>query len=401
MKIGMVLDKIFPPDIRVENEATSLAENGFEVYLLCLDYNNTLPGEEVYNGFNIIRLRVSKKWIFRGRALINTPFNFYTYYWAEKIKNFIDTYKINILHVHDLYLLGAAFLANRKYKIPIVADLHENYVEGLKNYQFANTFPGNILISKSRWAKKEVEWCHRADFIITVIEEAVERYSSLGVPRDKIAVVANYVNQDQFLNAKDDPEIVNRFKDYFSAIYIGGFDAHRGLESVINAVPEIVKKIPHFKLILVGQGRNYNNLVRLSEKYKIKDYISFEGFQLPDKLPSYIKASTICLIPHLKTVHTDNTIPHKLFQYMLLGKPVISSDCNPIVRIVREAEAGLIYKSGNQTELAEQIVYLAKNKTKIKQMGDMGQLAVKNNYNWGNAAKNLIGLYSKFEKTVT
>lgn len=398
MKIGMVLDKIFPPDIRVENEAISLAENGFEVYLLCLDYNNTLPGEEVYNGFNIIRLRVSKKWIYRGRALINTPFNFYTYYWAEKIKNFISTYKIDTLHIHDLYLLGAAFLANQKYKIPIVADLHENYVEGLKIYQFANTFPGNILISKSRWAKKEVEWCHRADFIITVIEEAVERYSNLGVPRDKITVVANYVNQDQFLDAKDDPEILYRFKDYFSAIYIGSFDTHRGLESVINAVPEIVKKVPQFKLILVGQGRNYKNLVRLTKKYNIEDYVSFEGFQPPDKLPSYIKASTVCLIPHLKTVHTDNTIPHKLFHYMLLGKPVISSDCNPIVRILNQAQAGLIYRSDHPEELARKMVQLFNQPGLLQRMGQNGKEAVLNHYNWNTTSKNLINLYKIIEK---
>jgi len=46
MRIGMILDKIFPPDPRVENEAVSLVENGFEVYLFCLKYDyNQLEDE--------------------------------------------------------------------------------------------------------------------------------------------------------------------------------------------------------------------------------------------------------------------------------------------------------------------------------------------------------------------
>jgi hypothetical protein len=39
MKIGMILDKTFPPDPRVENEAISLIKSGNEVYLFCLSYN--------------------------------------------------------------------------------------------------------------------------------------------------------------------------------------------------------------------------------------------------------------------------------------------------------------------------------------------------------------------------
>lgn len=46
MRIGMILDKIFPPDPRVENEAISLIENGHEVYLFCLKYNKKEKDEK-------------------------------------------------------------------------------------------------------------------------------------------------------------------------------------------------------------------------------------------------------------------------------------------------------------------------------------------------------------------
>ena len=42
MRIGMILDKTFPPDPRVENEAISLIEKGNEVFLFCLKYDQNM-----------------------------------------------------------------------------------------------------------------------------------------------------------------------------------------------------------------------------------------------------------------------------------------------------------------------------------------------------------------------
>ncbi|MBC8312930.1 MAG: glycosyltransferase family 4 protein [Candidatus Cloacimonetes bacterium] len=395
----MILDLDFPPDMRVENEATALIQNDYEVFLLCLDYDNSLPKKEIYKGVHLNRIYKMKKWANRGRGLINTPFNYYTYFWAKHIINFVNEYDINVLHIHDLYMLGAGFIAKKKLKkkIKIVGDLHENYVEGLKHYRFANSFPGNILISIPKWKRKEIEWCNKADYLITVIDEAVGRYKSLGIPEEKITVVANYVNQDEFLKVKDNNKILNKFKSKFIITYIGGFDIHRGIESVVKAMPEVIKECPDSKLILVGKGKNFKELIKLSQNLKVEKYISFEGWQPPYNLPSYIKASNVCLIPHLKTVHTDNTIPHKLFHYMLLEKPVVATNCNPIERIVNETKCGLIYKSGDVKDFADKVIKLYKNEKLRKEMSENGKKAVVEKYNWENTSKNLIELYEKIE----
>jgi hypothetical protein len=60
-----------------------------------------------------------------------------------------------------------------------------------------------------------------------------------------------------------------------------------------------------------------------------------------------LSKSDAAIIPHLRTENNDATYPHKLFQYMYLEIPVISSDCVPLKRILSEAEAGFIYKSNS------------------------------------------------------
>lgn len=397
MKIGMILDKEFYGDLRVENEVQALSKAGHKVFVYCFSFNGNAKVDD-FNGAKIIHIPVSKKFIYKLRGLINTAFNFYPYYVVNLIKKYLIQHKIDVLHIHDLYLFEIGIILKRKYpKLILVGDLHENYVEGLKHYKFSNTFPGKYLISIKKWEKKEIEWCNKYDYLITVIEEAVDRYASLGIPKNKFSVVSNYVNLNSFNVAEFDETILTKFDKYKTLIYVGGFDIHRGLESVINAVPLMIKKISEFKLVLVGDGANLNSLKELSQKLKIENYISFEGWQHHLKLPSYIKAANVCLIPHLKTQHTDNTIPHKLFHYMLLKKPVLASNCKPIERILKDANAGEIYKSSDSNDLAEKTITIFNNENLLKQYGENGYKAVIEKYNWNETSKNLINLYKKVQ----
>lgn len=399
MNIGMVLDNEFTGDLRVENEVMALRKAGFNVTVLCLNFG-TKPGYEEFYGARIVSMRQSENKIKKLRALTNTVLNLYPGFWSKLLLSFIDKYKIDVLHVHDLYMFGSAFLArkkcNRSFKI--VGDLHENYVEGLKHYRFSTTFPGNILISIPKWERTEIMWINKLDYAITVIEEAVERYKSIGIDQSKFSVVPNYLNIDSFDKHKVDEDIIKKYSEHFVLIYIGAFDTHRGIESVIEALPILNKSIHNLKLVLVGDGQNMNQLQNLAEQKHAADLIDWEGWQPPSRLSSYAKASNICLIPHLKTVHTDNTIPHKLFQYMFMKRPVVASDCNPLLRIINETNSGLIYQSNNPEDLADKIFRLYHHPGLRDEMGVNGNKAVIEKYNWNAASRNLVELYKSIVK---
>ncbi len=396
----MILDNEFTGDMRVENEVISLTEAGFQVFVLCFNYGKK-ESYETFHGAHIIRIKINPFIKNKMKGLANTTFKFYRQYWSKKIIQFVEQNNIDVLHVHDLYLLGGAFKATKKIKnnIPIVSDLHENYPEALKYYKFSNTFPGNLLISIPKWERTEIEWVNQADYVITVIEEAVERYEQLGVDTSKISVVANYVNRVEFSNDVIDKEIEKKYNGNFTMLYVGGFDTHRGLESVLKSLPLLKYEIPNVKLILVGKGRNEDDLRQLAIELGVVENVDFEGWQLPEKLPSYIRSSNVCLIPHLKTGHTDNTIPHKLFQYMFLQKPVISTDCKPLKRIINSSKAGIIYSSDNEIELASAVKFLYDNPEDAAIMGRNGLKAVNETYNWKHTAKNLIKLYKQIEES--
>lgn len=389
--ILMVLDQDFPPDPRVENEALSLLDAGFEVTVLSIAPDER-AAVEMYQGIRIIRDRLPKSMRNKMRGLAGT-FPFYTWYLTKRIRQVYKRYPFDALHMHDLYLFGSGLRVGKALGKPVIGDLHENWVEALKHYAWSTRFPGNLVVSIPRWEHLEKKWVHAVDQLIVVIEEAAERNRALGVPDTRITTVPNTIKRDAFDAYPRDEALIQRVESPLTITYTGGMDIHRGLASVIKAMPKVLAEQPLARLILVGDGRIKPELERLAQELGIADHVWFEGWQPQALLKSYILGSDICLVPHLKTVHTDATIPHKLFHYMYYEKPVIVSNCRPLKRIVEAEEAGLVYTAGDAISLAGAIAKLSRSVADRLEMGQKGKAAVLERYNWDATVQGLIGVY--------
>jgi len=389
--ILMVLDHPFPHDLRVENEAFALIKEGFLVTVLSISPDKR-PLRESYKGIDIIRYHIGAQWQKKLRAVI-PQFPLYGYIIQKAIYQAFKSEKFDYLHMHDLYLFGAGLKAKETLHIPVIGDLHENYVDALQHYQFTQRFPMKYIFDLNKWRHLEKKWIIDADKIIVVIEEAFDRIRSLSVDKNNIIIVPNTINIDEFDEYDINESIVQRHKDKFKITYTGGIDLHRGIDTIIKAIPHIKDKIREVLLILVGDGIIKNDLKKLAKRLGVSEHIKFEGWQPQDLIKSYIQNSDICIIPHRQTTHTNATIPHKLFHYMYMKKPVIVSNCKPLERIVTETNAGLVHKSDDPGSMSEKVIQLYSNKSARLRMGINGYNAVMNKYNWNVSSKSLINLY--------
>lgn len=390
-RILMVLDHPFPPDIRVENEALSLIEAGFEVALLAVAPDNR-PARDTHRGIRLFRDRIHKEARNKMRGLAGTV-PLLTWYLGRQIRQVYRDYRFDALHVHDLYLFGGGLRAGRRLGVPVVGDLHENWVEALKHYAWSTRFPGKLFISIPHWERLEKQWVNTVDRLVVVIEEAAERNLTLGVDPNKITIVPNTVNRSDFEGYEVEPDLVKALQSDLTITYTGAFDVHRGLASVLGAMPRVLAVHPGATLVLVGDGRIRPELEALAGQLGIADHVRFEGWQPQARLKSYLLGSDVCLVPHLKTAHTDATIPHKLFHYMYLGKPVVVTDCRPLRRIVEQAQAGLVYPSGDADALAEALLTLAADADAAHAMARRGRAAVLERYHWDATVQGLVEMY--------
>ncbi|MFC2109924.1 glycosyltransferase family 4 protein [Bacteroidota bacterium] len=392
MRIGMILDAVFPPDPRVENEAATLIEAGHQVFLFCLSYGKNNQ-DAIYEGIQVKRY-TSNKLLYKFSALAYT-FPLYSFFLSKKIKHFIHEHKIEVVHVHDLQIAGAVEKATYNSDLKIILDLHENRPEIMKFYGHLQKGLGKLLIKPSKWKKKEEYFVRKFDTAIVVTEEAKKELEErCGVQASKIVVVPNTVRKSFYENSTFDKQILNRYKNGLTLLYIGDTALRRGLELVIEAVGLVKDKLPTIKLIIVGTSKSDIVLKEKVKKMNIEGWVDFVGWQEPKLFPTYIESATICISPLHRNPHHDTTYANKLFQYMSFGKALLVSDATSQKNLINTVGAGLVHKDRNVNDFVEKLLVLANDEALRMEMGIKGKDFIENEFCWEKASRNLVDLYS-------
>ena len=313
----------FPLVIRVEKETRALLAAGHQVIVVCENRKGG-PSREELDGVQILRLPRLSSWVRRAnRAQLFVMLR--SHLWERAITKLVQMEQPEVLHVHDLAFVGPGLRIARESDLPLVADLHENYPALLQiRYSGKKRNPvDRFIFNPKRFARYETRVLPRCDNVIVVVEEAAERVKKLGVRAEKIVVVGNTEDIDTIgLVNEHDLELPS---SDMLLLYVGGFGRHRGLDVVIEAMPKILEQIPSALFVVVGDGADRSSLEQLAQRLESAHAVRFEGRQPFSKVHAYIAPSDVCLVPHVANPHTNATMPHKLFQYMHLKKPVIVS----------------------------------------------------------------------------
>ena len=289
MKILMLLESFFPPDIRVEKEARTLLKAGHEVFLLSRGRNSMLD-EEFVGGIRVIRKKPPENFSERAwnyfwlQVFLIHPF------WMNALEDAVKQHKVEAVHVHDLPLVNTGLKIARRFNIPLIADLHENYPEALTQYRMRIKPTQRILNLASplwRWRSLEKSCVQQADRVITVVDEAKQHYvSDCGIPLEKVTTVMNTEDLDYFYSLPIKEGIVKKYRPYFTICYVGGFGHHRGIQTAISAMPGISQEIPSARLLLVGSGNIEMDLKELAKEKRVEEAVEFTGWQPFSLVPS-------------------------------------------------------------------------------------------------------------------
>lgn len=398
----MLLNAPYPADIRVKKETSALVAVGFEIWLLCLRRNGE-KYEEDFEGIHIQRIDAgkTKQQLAFWDVIMSITFTHPLFKKSAK-KIIIDEY-INIIHVHDLPLVGTALSLKKQKNIKVIGDFHENYPEAMALWfgwkkNIIVRLKNILFMNKKRWSKWESKAVNVCDQLISIIDEQkgflLKKYPKL--PENKITVITN-TEWKSFRNQSVDDSVYSSLKGKFIVAYTGGLGAVRGIDIAVRGM-SFLKTKTEIVLVIVGGGSS-DFIVQLKEiirKSDVERNVILMGHQPFEKVFSYMSLASINIIPHQKNLQNDNGIPHKLFQNMLTGNPVVVSSCNGLKRIITETKAGLVFEAGDPKDFADKIELLYNNKDMRDEIGKNGLKAtLEGTYNWETTSKELVNLYHR------
>ena len=389
----MILDDVFPPDPRVENEAITLINGGYEVFLFCL-HNGNQKTNELINGIKIRRYKFSKLTYKLSALSYDLPF--YKMIMRPKINHFIKKNNIDFLHIHDIRIAETVFQVNKKYKLKVVLDLHDNIPENMRFYPHLRKFPGKYIISPKKWKIKESEFIIKADKIITVSPNfAKDIIEENNIEKEKMILVPNTVRKSFFKEAIYSKVIEEKYSNKFVVLYLGDTNIRRGLLTAIRATELLSKRIVNFKLVIVGQNTTDSILKEETKKLNLESFIDFEGWQDVSLFPSYIVASNICISPLYRSIQHDVAYANKIFQYMSLGKPILVSNATAQKEIVERINSGLVHQEKNKDDFSSKVLELYQNEEKAEELGNNGKQFIENEFSWEVTSQALVKLYNE------
>ncbi|MGB9589198.1 MAG: glycosyltransferase family 4 protein, partial [Armatimonadota bacterium] len=341
MNVGMVLVAGFPYDIRVAKEADALIQGGHDVFLLCIQRSASEPSRENINGIRVQRFCLRSSKLQHAAGMLGWLVHRVGYtnpLWQAELSRFVERNRIDVLHLHDLQLARDVRFVARRMGIHYILDLHENYpysIARTKKEALPWWIPGSMY-DLDRWLRYEAIECYHAHRIVVVCREMGERLVQRhGIPTEKVHIVENTVDLDGFDELPLHEDILQRFQGRYVIGYVGSCSLHRGVDTIIRAIPLVSQRIPNVLLLVVGDGPGLQEWKKLSTNLGVyPQQVAFEGYQPFSKVRSFIMASSVCTVPHEADDQNNNGVPHKLYQYMACARPVLVSDCRSLKRIV-------------------------------------------------------------------
>jgi glycosyltransferase involved in cell wall biosynthesis len=125
-----------------------------------------------------------------------------------------------------------------------------------------------------------------------------------------------------------------------------------GLKEVEIALSKLDDK--NIKLLIVGDGDAFNALQMIREQYGLHDNVIMTGKQPFEDIPKFIASADICILPAYNNEIMKDIVPIKMYEYLAMGKPVITTKLLGIMKEFGEGH-GVIYVDKTEDVLKKAI----------------------------------------------
>ena len=235
----------------------------------------------------------------------------------------------------------------------------------------------------------EQKTLRQADRVLTINDKLKDYVIKAGASPRVTHVIRAGIDTELF---KPSASIGNLRKQYglketdIVLFFMGWLYHFSGLKEVAQELAKETNK--NLKLLIVGEGDAFEDLKQIRNKYNLQDKIILAGQRPYTEMPSFIAASDICLLPAYPWEKVmQDIVPIKLYEYMAMKKPVISTKLSGVMREFGE-DNGVVY-----VDEPADAIDKAKSLVKDGKIGKLGARAREfvQKYSWD-------GITDEFEK---
>jgi len=233
---------------------------------------------------------------------------------------------------------------------------------------------GRIIAAVNRFSMR---W---ADKLIA-ISEGVRNYllDVEGVPPQKVAVVRNGIQLEQFVSSADDTKRARQRigipEEAFVIGTVAVLNPRKGLVHLVRAARRIVSKVPQAYFLLVGDGPQEAELRQLVASLGLERRVLLCGEVRHPDVVWLMRAMDVFVLPSL-----IDGLGMAVLEAQALERPCVVTSIPGLNEAVAPGQTAIVVPPGDDSALAEAIFSLLADGQKRKIMGSAARLFVEEHY---------------------
>ena len=309
----------------------------------------------------------------------------------RKVKQLMAAEGVDLVHAHGTRASSNTLWAARRLGIPLVYTVH--------GWSFHDDQP--FLVRKLRiWGERWIT----ARSALNIAVSASNRQSGVdSIPGFRAVVVNNGIDQRKFSPARTFKDIrgeLNIPGDVVLLLFLARFTAHKQPLTLIRAFHEAVgkmagtvgemagvEKMPGLQLLMVGEGDEKEEGMRLVGELGLEGLVHFSPFR--QDVPDVLAACDIYVLPSLW-----EGLPIGLLEAMAMGRAVIGTKVDGTREVLRDGENGLMVAPGDIGALAAAMLRLAGDGELRESMGARAVETVRDRFNAAVMTKEIENIYN-------
>ncbi len=370
-KILFVRTNAINPDPRIEKEIGFLLDL-YHIEVLAWDRENEYDKFEKRNGYTIIRCHTGDNYGAGIRHLYKLVL------WQFQELKYLLKLDFDIIHSCDFDTFLPALIVAKLRKKRIVYDVCDFY---------ADTIVHGSYVLKSIIKKIDIFLMQFADGVILADDNRKKQIQ--GSKPKKLAIICN-VPHDFYERFRRERE--NSKNDrIFLLTFVGMIQKERGFD----VMADVIKEILEVKLIVGGYGPYEKEFTAMVEKSRNMEFLGKvlpyeKTIEIESKSDALFALYDPCILNH------RYSSPNKLFEAMMLGKPIIVSKNTGMDEVVERYNVGIVVEYNNKQQLRCAILKLIDMKKKgDNSFGENGRKAYVAHFSPSVLKRNLIDFYSQ------
>lgn len=175
-------------------------------------------------------------------------------------------------------------------------------------------------------------------------------------------------------------------------LFFGHIKDVKGLDLMLEAVPEVAREIPNFTLLVAGRPwkSDFSRYEALIDQLGIRDRCVLHIRFIPDdEVASYYAAADVVVLPYRRTYQSAVVL-----MAMSYKRPVVVSDLPGMTEIVTNEQNGYVFAHGSRHALSKRLIQALQDEQGRARVVDRALEYIRQNHDWEQIGKQTTKLYN-------